>query len=96
MKSSISPDPLLPTQSEGAEATATTAMVQLTGVTKKYPHFELQPIDLELPAGTVMGLIGPNGAGKSTIMRIMMGLVNPNSGSVQVLGQSMSSNASIV
>lgn len=71
-------------------------MVELRGVTKKYQHFQLQPVDLELTAGTVMGLIGPNGAGKSTIMRIMMGLVNPDSGSVGVLGQAMSSNAATV
>ncbi len=71
-------------------------MVQLAGVTKTYQHFQLQPVDLELTAGTVMGLIGPNGAGKSTIMRMMMGLVNPDSGSVRVLGQPMSSNAANV
>ncbi len=96
MKTSITSDPPSSTRFEGAETRATTVMVHLSGVTKKYPHFELQPIELELPAGTVMGLIGPNGAGKSTIMRIMMGLVNPHAGSVQVLGQSMSSNASSV
>jgi ABC-2 type transport system ATP-binding protein len=39
-----------------------------------------------------MGLIGPNGAGKSTTMRIMMGLVNPDRGTVSVCGQSISSN----
>lgn len=71
-------------------------MVQLAGVTKRYSHFQLQPVDLELATGMVMGLIGPNGAGKSTIMRIMMGLVNPDSGSACVLGHTMSSNASLV
>jgi ABC-2 type transport system ATP-binding protein len=36
-----------------------------------------------------MGLIGPNGAGKSTLIRILLGLVHQDSGSVQVLGQAM-------
>lgn len=71
-------------------------MVQLFGVTKRYSHFQLQPVDLTLAPGMVMGLIGPNGAGKSTVMRIMMGLVNPDSGSARVLGHSMSSNVSLV
>ena len=41
--------------------------------------------------GTVAGLIGPNGAGKSTTMRILMGLVQPDSGTVTALGKSISS-----
>ena len=96
MKATIMPDQPPTTEPNRGEATEQTTMVQLTGVTKQYQHFQLEPVDLQLPAGMVMGLIGPNGAGKSTIMRIMMGLVNPNSGTVQVLGQTMSSNASIV
>jgi ABC-2 type transport system ATP-binding protein len=63
----------------------------LRGVTKSYKHFRLDNIDLEIEPGTVNGLIGPNGAGKSTIMRIMMGLVAPESGTVSVLGKAISS-----
>ena len=63
--------------------------VQFAGVSKKYPHFTLDNIDLELPTGTIMGFIGANGAGKSTTMRILMGLVRQDSGAVQVLGHSM-------
>ncbi len=51
--------------------------------------FVLHDVHLRLETGAVMGLIGPNGAGKSTIMRIMMGLVAPESGSVSVLGQNI-------
>ncbi len=69
----------------------TTSAASLRGVTKSYKHFRLENIDLEIEPGTVNGLIGPNGAGKSTIMRIMMGLVNPDAGSVTVLGQPVSS-----
>jgi ABC-2 type transport system ATP-binding protein len=67
------------------------AAASLRDVSKVYKHFALKKIHLELETGTVMGLIGPNGAGKSTTMRIMMGLVTPDSGSVTVLGQTISS-----
>ncbi len=63
----------------------------LRGLAKSYKHFRLNNIDLEIESGTVNGLIGPNGAGKSTIMRIMMGLVTPDQGTVSVLGQPISS-----
>lgn len=63
--------------------------VACKGIYKHYPHFHLQNVDLSFEQGTVMGLVGPNGAGKSTILRIIMGLVQPDSGSVKVLGYSM-------
>jgi ABC-2 type transport system ATP-binding protein len=65
--------------------------VQFKGVNKKYPHFALENIDLELPTGSIMGFIGANGAGKSTTIRILMGLVHQDHGAVQVLGHSMPS-----
>lgn len=63
--------------------------VQCEGVSKHYPHFQLENVDLSFEQGTVMGLVGPNGAGKSTILRIVMGLVGADSGSINVLGHSM-------
>jgi ABC-2 type transport system ATP-binding protein len=63
--------------------------VRFEGVSKKYPHFLLDNISLELPEGSILGFIGANGAGKSTTMRILMGLVRQDSGAVQVLGHSM-------
>jgi ABC-2 type transport system ATP-binding protein len=63
----------------------------LAHVSKRYRHFTLSDISLDFPRGAVVGLIGPNGAGKSTTMRIMMGLVTPDIGSVTVLGQPISS-----
>jgi ABC-2 type transport system ATP-binding protein len=58
-------------------------------VSKVYPHFTLDDLSLELPAGTIMGLIGANGAGKSTTIRILMGLVHQDQGRVHVLGREM-------
>jgi len=63
--------------------------VYLEGVTKAYPHFTLSDINLALPTGSIMGFIGANGAGKSTTIRILMGLVHPDRGTVRVLGKSM-------
>jgi branched-chain amino acid transport system ATP-binding protein len=49
----------------------------------------LRDVSLELPAGCALGLLGRNGMGKSTLLKTIMGLVKPRSGSVQVLGQDM-------
>ncbi len=64
----------------------------LIDVSKSYKHFTLRNIDFSVERGTVAGLIGPNGAGKSTTMRILMGLVQPDSGSVSALGMRISSS----
>ena len=63
--------------------------VRCEGICKRYPHFQLQNVDLSFEQGAVMGLVGPNGAGKSTILRIVMGLVGADSGRVEVLGHPM-------
>ncbi len=63
----------------------------LQGVSKTYPHFTLHDVDLILPTGSVTGFIGANGAGKSTTIRILMGLVHQDGGSVTVMGQQMPS-----
>jgi ABC-2 type transport system ATP-binding protein len=63
--------------------------IKLESVTKRYRYFTLNSIDLEVPAGEIMGLIGPNGAGKSTTIRILLGLVHQDSGNVRVLGHRM-------
>lgn len=64
-----------------------TPAIALKGVRKHYDEFALRDIDLELPAGQVMGLVGVNGAGKSTLLRMLMGLVRADGGEVEVLGQ---------
>jgi ABC-2 type transport system ATP-binding protein len=63
--------------------------VECTGISKRYPHFALEAADLAVEQGTVMGLVGPNGAGKSTILRMVMGLLAPDAGTVKVLGYAM-------
>nr|MBP8300003.1 ABC transporter ATP-binding protein [Planctomycetota bacterium] len=45
----------------------------------------LQPLDLELGAGRIVGILGPNGSGKTTLLRVLAGLQTPTSGRVQLL-----------
>jgi ABC-2 type transport system ATP-binding protein len=63
--------------------------IHIAGVGKDYPDFRLDNINLDVPTGSIMGFIGANGAGKSTTIRILMGLVRQDRGSVEVLGHSM-------
>ncbi|MDQ3622434.1 MAG: metal ABC transporter ATP-binding protein [Verrucomicrobiota bacterium] len=47
----------------------------------------LYGIDLEVPAGNLVGIVGPNGAGKSTLIKAIMGVVRPASGWIKIFGQ---------
>lgn len=49
----------------------------------------LRQVDLQVPAGVVMGVVGPNGAGKSTLIAAMLGLVTPLTGSTRFFGRSL-------
>ena len=69
--------------------TRATPALRLTDVEKRYPCFSLGPLDLELAPGTTLGLLGENGAGKSTLLRILLGLVRPDAGAVEVFGLPM-------
>ena len=44
-------------------------------------------VDLQIPAGAVFGILGPNGAGKSTLMKLLLGLLRPQRGRVEVFGE---------
>jgi ABC-2 type transport system ATP-binding protein len=44
-------------------------------------------VDLDLPAGAVVGLLGPNGSGKTTLIRMLLGLTTPTAGRVELLGR---------
>jgi len=65
-----------------------TYALELRNVTKKYPTFTLDHVNLQLPRGCIMGLIGENGAGKSTIIKLLLNLTQPDSGEIVLLGQS--------
>ena len=46
-------------------------------------------LNLTVPEGCVYGFLGPNGAGKSTTMKMLLGLVHPTGGSVELLGHTL-------
>ena len=66
--------------------------LELKNLQKSYGDFTLGPLDLTLPSGCVMGLIGENGAGKSTTMKLILDMLHPDAGSVQILGQDNRAN----
>ena len=68
-------------------APATTA-IETRDLKKSYgKQVALDGLDLDVPSGVVYGFLGPNGAGKTTTMRLLTGLIRPNSGSISILGR---------
>ncbi len=61
-------------------------MLKLDKVKKQYEGFELN-CSMEVPAGCVTGLIGKNGAGKSTTFKMILGLLYPDSGTIEMFGK---------
>lgn len=62
-------------------------VIEVTGLSKTYGTVKaLDGLDLSIPRGGVYGVLGPNGAGKSTLFRILLGLIRPTSGRVNVMG----------
>ena len=63
--------------------------VELENVTKQYgSHKAVNTLDLAVPEGSVCGFIGPNGSGKTTTIRMILHIIQPDTGSVSVLGES--------
>ncbi|MGI8547702.1 MAG: ABC transporter ATP-binding protein [Gemmatimonadaceae bacterium] len=60
--------------------------IEARGVSKRYDkHVAVRELSLAVPAGTVYGLLGPNGAGKTTTIRMILNIIAPDTGSIQVL-----------
>lgn len=64
-------------------------MINIQGLQKQYPGFCLD-LSLQLPKGRVTGIVGRNGAGKSTTIKAILGIVQPDGGTVTVLGREAS------
>jgi ABC-2 type transport system ATP-binding protein len=73
-------------------------MIELQKVTKRFrEHTAVDQFDLEVPEGSIFGFIGPNGSGKTTTLRMILHIIEPDSGSIRVFGHphKISANNSI-
>jgi ABC-2 type transport system ATP-binding protein len=62
--------------------------IRTRGLTKRFGAVAVvDEIDLEVPRGAVFGFLGPNGSGKTTTIRMLLGLIRPSAGTVEVLGE---------
>lgn len=65
-------------------------IIETHDLCKQYGNaMRVSHLDLNVPKGSVYGFLGPNGAGKSTTLKMILGLVRPTAGSIQVLGNNM-------
>ncbi|MCF6284139.1 MAG: ABC transporter ATP-binding protein [Candidatus Hydrogenedentes bacterium] len=62
-------------------------VARITNLTRQYKRVTaLDDLSLEIPKGTVFGLVGSNGAGKTTLIKHLMGMLRPQSGTVEIFG----------
>jgi ABC-2 type transport system ATP-binding protein len=60
----------------------------LSGIRKAFAgHVAVQGLSLQVPRGAIFGLLGPNGAGKTTTLRMVMNILAPDAGAIEILGQ---------
>ena len=68
--------------------------IEATGLTRSFGDLKaVDSLDLQIPKGCIYGFLGPNGSGKSTSIRLLTGLLNPDSGEINVLGLKLPAQA---
>jgi len=71
------------------------SIINLSSLTKVYDNFTaVNDVNIQIESGEILGLIGHNGAGKTTTLKMMVGLLAPTSGKVEIMGQDMSRESS--
>lgn len=71
----------------GARPDGSGPPIRLRGASKAFRgHLAVSELDLEVPRGSIYGLLGPNGSGKTTTIRMIMGILLPDAGVVELLG----------
>jgi lipooligosaccharide transport system ATP-binding protein len=72
----------------GGSAPATDVVLQVQGLRKKYGETEVvRGLSFEIRRGDCFGLLGPNGAGKTTTLRCCLGLIDPDGGTIRMVGE---------
>src|SRR5664279_2693725 len=78
-------------------AEAKRTMIELDGASRRFGSLEaVKSFDIAVAEGEVFGLLGPDGAGKTTTLRMLAGLIDPDSGSVKVSGLEVRNNIDAV
>ncbi|MGL5328672.1 MAG: ABC transporter ATP-binding protein [Peptostreptococcaceae bacterium] len=67
-------------------------MLEVRGVSKDFKNFKLENINFSLEEGFIMGLIGPNGSGKTTLIKMIMGLIEVDGGSISIFNKDINTN----
>lgn len=63
-------------------------IIETQNLTKCYgEHAAVRDVSLHVPQGAIYGLLGRNGAGKTTVMKMLLGLARPTSGSILLFGR---------
>ena len=63
-------------------------IVATDNLSKEYDGvYRVQELDIRIKEGDIYGFLGPNGAGKSTTMKMLLGLVKPTSGTIEIMGK---------
>ena len=75
----------------------TTNLVETEELTRRFGRLvAVDGLNLRVPQGSIYGFLGPNGAGKTTTIRMLLGLIKPTAGRVQLFGTSLQKNATAV
>ena len=69
--------------------------LEIRDLTRHFGDFTLDSLNLTLPGGCILGLIGENGAGKSTTIRLILGMLRPDGGTVTILGRDNRDNLAL-
>ena len=69
-------------------------LLEMRGISKAYGEVRAnRSIDLDVPAGAIVGLLGENGSGKSTLMKVLFGMLAPDAGGVVFKGRELASRS---
>jgi len=72
-------------------------IIKLNSLTKLYKNcVAVNNVNLQIREGEILGLIGHNGAGKTTILKMLVGLLTPTSGTIEVMGKDMTKDSTDV
>ena len=59
--------------------------ISVENLSKEYKHFKLDNLNLSIPNGSVVGLVGANGAGKTTLIKLILGIIKKDSGTINII-----------